>query len=152
MERDYCQRSSLSLPLSMLHFRACMEVPQCRAVVPETRTSLGTPQISKREGGGVPQCCAAAGADEQDVETKARPAAGCLVFCIDSPKAPAGVLKVSLELLQLLLQMKAALAALTGSRRRTALPHLLLPLFPPCTLPPVYPALFPRWLSFSISL
>lgn len=66
VERDYCQ---LSLPPSMLHFRACMEVPQCRAVVPETRTSLGTPQFSKREGGGVLQC--SAGAEELDVETKA---------------------------------------------------------------------------------
>lgn len=132
----------------MLHFRSCMEVPQCRAVVPETRTSLGTPQISRREGGGVLQRRAAA--KELDVEMKARPAAVCLVFCIDLPKAPAGVLKVSLVLPQLLLQMKAALAALTGSRR-TPLPHLLL-LLPPRTLLRVHPVLFPRWLSFSISL
>lgn len=41
------------LPSSLLHSSACIEVPQCWAVVPEIHTSLGFLSFTKREEGGL---------------------------------------------------------------------------------------------------
>lgn len=82
-------------------------------------------------------------------KTSANPAAHCSLRLRLSLKAPLCLLKLSPSLPRSPLQMKAALAVLTESRRRIS---TLLPPSPRPSLPPVRSLLFPRWLSFSISL
>ena len=74
------------------------------------------------------------------METKAQAAAGCSMSVVQLQQP------VSWLLPRLLLQMKAALAALAGSRRGTPPPP---PPPTPPTTSPSHALLFPTWLSLS---